>query len=82
MKYAIDNDMHIHSFLSSCSNDPKQSPEAILEYAKKCGCKFYLGSDAHHPDALYEAIPKFQRGIDALELLEDDKFILWESVKQ
>lgn len=39
MKYIVDNDMHIHSFLSSCSSDPEQSPEAILEYAKKCGLK-------------------------------------------
>lgn len=35
MKLKIDHDYHIHSFLSSCSNDPLQTPETILEYAKK-----------------------------------------------
>ncbi len=49
--------------------------------AKKCGCKFCLGSDAHHPKSLYDAIPKFQRAIDALELSESDKFILRENEK-
>ena len=34
MKFKIDHDYHIHSCLSSCSNDPGQTPEAILEYAK------------------------------------------------
>lgn len=37
MKYAIDNDLHIHSLLSSCSDDPEQTNESILAYAEKCG---------------------------------------------
>lgn len=37
MKYVIDHDLHIHSYLSSCSSDPKQSPEFILGYAKENG---------------------------------------------
>lgn len=48
----------------------------IFRVAKKCGCKFYLGSDAHHPRDLESAIPNFQRAIDLLELTEDDKFAL------
>lgn len=44
--------------------------------AKECGCKFYLGSDAHHPDALEKAKDIFERAIDLLELEESDKFIL------
>ena len=37
MKYIIDNDLHIHSQLSSCSRDPEQNPEALLAYAVKNG---------------------------------------------
>ena len=48
----------------------------IFRVAKACGCKFYLGSDAHHPSQLDSAILRFQRAIDLLELTEDDKFAL------
>ncbi len=44
--------------------------------AKQCGCKFYCGSDAHHPDELDRAKAKFERIIDLLELTEEDKFII------
>ena len=39
MKYIIDNDLHIHSSLSSCSSDPEQTPERILRYAAENGLK-------------------------------------------
>ena len=35
MCYKFDHDFHIHSKLSSCSNDPEQTTQRILEYAKK-----------------------------------------------
>ena len=44
--------------------------------AKKCGCKFYLGSDAHHPSALERAKARFEKAVDLLELTESDKFII------
>ena len=44
--------------------------------AKKCGCKFYLGSDAHHPDVFYNAKAVFERAINLLELTEEDKFFV------
>lgn len=44
--------------------------------AKECGCKFYLGSDAHHPEQLDVAKTIFERAIDLLELTEEDKFII------
>ncbi len=44
--------------------------------AKKCGCKFYLGSDAHHPNRLNNAKSIFERAVDLLALTEDDKFRL------
>ena len=39
MKYVFDNDCHIHSRLSLCSNDPGQTPERILEYARRYDLK-------------------------------------------
>lgn len=44
--------------------------------AKSKGCKFYLGSDAHHPHELISAKPYFERCIDKLNLTEDDKFTI------
>ena len=37
MRYRVDHDYHIHSHISSCSNDPEQTSEAILRYAEKNG---------------------------------------------
>ena len=48
----------------------------IYQIAKKCGCKFYCGSDAHHPYEFDNAKAFFDRAIDLLELTEDDKFHL------
>ena len=39
MKYIIDNDLHIHSKISSCSSDPQQTNERILRYAVENGLK-------------------------------------------
>ncbi len=37
MRYRIDHDYHIHSWLSTCSGDPEQSAENILAIAEKMG---------------------------------------------
>ncbi len=37
MRYTVDHDLHIHSRLSLCSNDPGQSVEAILAYGEANG---------------------------------------------
>jgi len=42
--------------------------------AKECGCKFYLGTDAHHPASFEKMIPTMTRAIDLLDLQEEDKF--------
>lgn len=42
--------------------------------ARACGCKFYLGSDAHGPNELAAVRPRFEAIVDALGLTEDDKF--------
>lgn len=34
MKYIVDNDLHIHSYLSRCSQHPMQTPDNILKYAQ------------------------------------------------
>ncbi len=44
--------------------------------AKDCGCKFYLGSDAHKITALNTAKENFENIITLLDLKETDKFIL------
>lgn len=44
--------------------------------AKACGCKFYLGSDAHHPKAFTKTKEIFERAVSLLELEESDKFHL------
>lgn len=44
--------------------------------AKKCGCKFYCGSDAHTPANFENAKAIFERAVDMLGLTEEDKFII------
>lgn len=39
MNYIADHDFHIHSTVSLCCRDEKQTPEAILNYAKENGFK-------------------------------------------
>lgn len=46
----------------------------MFRIAKNEGCKFYLGSDAHHPKGLETAPKIFERAIDYLNLTEEDKF--------
>ena len=44
--------------------------------AKECGCKFYFGSDAHHPDVFETAKKGFEYIVDLLKLEEEDKFLI------
>ena len=56
---------------------PDEERDIILRpfrIAKECGCKFYLGSDVHHPDEYDEFFKIFERAITDLGLTEDDKF--------
>ena len=48
----------------------------IFQIAKECGCKFYLGSDAHHPGDFETCNERFAKAIDLLGLTQQDKFIL------
>lgn len=44
--------------------------------AKECGCKFYLGSDAHRHNKLDMAKAIFEKAVDILALKEEDKFMI------
>jgi len=48
----------------------------MYRIAKECGCKFYLGSDAHQPESFSKAKEIFEKVVALLELTEEDKFIL------
>ena len=64
---------------SSDMNFAKEEADVVLRpyrIAKECGCKFYCGSDAHHPHELDRAKAIFERAIDMLELKEEDKFVI------
>ena len=44
--------------------------------AKEQGCKFYVGSDSHHPAGFDGVCDKFRLAAQLLELTENDQFIL------
>lgn len=57
----------------------EEETEVVLRpyrIAKQYGCKFYCGSDAHHPNILDEAKTIFERTVNLLELTEEDKFTI------
>ena len=45
MRYIFDNDLHIHSHISLCSNDPAETTGAILDYAVKNKLKTIVLTD-------------------------------------
>ena len=56
---------------------PEEEREEVLRpyrIALDCGCRFYLGSDAHHPAELDAAPARFTAIVDALGLTEDVRF--------
>ena len=65
-------EINADDFRVSAADAPRVS--RIFKIAKACGCKFYLGSDAHHPKGLTEAPELFRYAVDLLDLTEEDKF--------
>ena len=59
-----------------CSDNAREAIFRPFKIAKACGCKFYLGSDAHTPKDLSNAIEIFKLAIDTLSLTESDKFYI------
>ena len=45
MKFKIDHDLHIHTYLSACSSDPEQNPNRILDYAEEYGLRTVAVAD-------------------------------------
>lgn len=56
------------------ADQEQESVMRMFHIAKECGCKFYLGSDAHHPDKWDKFVPLYSRAVDILDLHESDKF--------
>ena len=56
--------------------EPQYLEGALRPYriGKACGCKFYLGSDAHHPAGLDDAMRRFDEMVTLLDLKETDRF--------
>ena len=55
----------------------QKEPEIVgrmFRIAKEQGCKFYMGSDAHHPAEFKKAKECFEYAVDLLGLKENDKF--------
>ena len=59
-------------------SDPRVRDIILRPYfiAKECGCKFYLGSDAHTTADLDRAYERQCATIEAFDLKESDKFII------
>ena len=68
--------IELNSFDMNFAEDETDVVLRPYRIAKECGCKFYLGSDAHHPDRLDCAKAIFERAVDLLNLTEDNKFII------
>ena len=56
MRFTVDHDFHIHSQLSVCSRDPRQTPERIVSYAKEHGLRAVCLTD-HFWDERVERLP-------------------------
>ena len=77
MKYRIDHDLHNHSYLSLCSNDPNENIDFFLDYAKKnklhtfAITDHYWDSTVPTPSGWY-ASQNFEHISDILPLPKDD----------
>ena len=61
MRFIFDHDLHIHSGLSTCSNDPEQTPERILAYAKENGLNTICLTDHHWDESIPGASSWYQK---------------------
>ena len=46
----------------------------FMRIAKDCGCRFYFGSDAHHPAHFAETALEHETWVRELKLTEADRF--------
>ena len=68
--------IEINLRLEPMTGEHKDAVMAPLFIAKEAGCKFYLGSDIHHPHNMPDVMDRFNTAIDILDLREEDKFII------
>ena len=52
MRFQIDHDLHIHTQLSTCSQNPEQTADRILAYAKEYGLKEICVTDHYWDSAV------------------------------
>jgi histidinol phosphatase-like PHP family hydrolase len=57
MRFVPDHDLHIHTQLSPCSRDTRQTPEAILSYGITAGMKLLNLADHCWPDTRAAILP-------------------------
>jgi histidinol phosphatase-like PHP family hydrolase len=58
MRFVPDHDLHIHTQLSPCSRDARQTPEAILSYGITAGMKLLNLADHCWPDTRAAVLPR------------------------
>ena len=77
-KKAADKKVGIELNCSDMSFKEQEAEIVLRPYkiAKECGCKFYCGSDAHHPSDFITYKKVLTRAVDLLGLTEEDKFII------
>ena len=73
---AVGVGIELNSGDMKCSDEETDIVLRPYKIAKQCGCKFYCGSDAHHPAVLDAAKAIFERAVNLLDLKESDKFII------
>ncbi|MBE6731943.1 MAG: PHP domain-containing protein [Ruminococcaceae bacterium] len=57
-----------------CTKEERDRLLRPYKLAKNCGCKFYFGSDAHHPEVFEHTLAMYKKVVEELNLTEDDKF--------
>lgn len=61
MRYLFDSDLHIHSKLSLCSNDPEQTAERIIQYAKDNSLNTVCVTDHYWDSTIYTSLDFYQQ---------------------
>ena len=69
MRFQIDHDLHIHSYLSTCCSKPEQNPKYILTHAKKHGYHKVCLTD-HFWDSDVPGAPKWYAEQDYAHICE------------
>ena len=67
--------IELNGSMLSFADEEKDYVLRMFKVAKECGCKFYLGSDAHRLNNFNSVNAVFNRAIDLLQLEETDKFV-------